>query len=181
MSKQTFIVDFFCKFLQKHFCSSQILLHFFRRFVPFSGFLFDLEQFLAAKLKYPAGRRVIALGSKREYGMAVASGVTNMFTPNLLLEFVQQTDETQSLLSASHKWVLRSSVPSTCTEVASWLHEKLNCHGSWEAIVAPGGTFGRFWVRNKPCRPFRGGSGARPGLWVPGDDELAISFRLITQ
>ena len=45
----------------------------------------------------------------------------------------------------------------------------MNCHGSWEAIVAPGGTFGRFWVRNKPCRPFRGGFGARPGLWVPGD------------
>ena len=24
-------------------------------------------------------------------------------------------------------------------------------------------------MRNKPCRPFSGGSGARPGLWVPGD------------
>ena len=58
----------------------------------------DLDQFLAAKLKFPAGHRVIAVCTQREYDTAVASGVTNMFTPRLLLEFVQQMDETQSVL-----------------------------------------------------------------------------------
>ena len=58
----------------------------------------DLDQFLAAKLKFPAGHRVIAVCTQREYDTAVASGVTNMFTPRLLLQFVQQMDETQSVL-----------------------------------------------------------------------------------
>ena len=61
--------------------------------------LVDLPNYLKVKLKFPRGRRVIAVTTKDEYDTAVASGTTNVFTPNGLLKFVYQIDEARSVFA----------------------------------------------------------------------------------
>ena len=63
--------------------------------------LVDLPGYLAAKIKHSAGRKVIGLCSQTEYDVAVtgsANPVSNLFTPNMLLKFLQQLDPTRSVL-----------------------------------------------------------------------------------
>ena len=62
--------------------------------------IIDLGKYLVTKLKYPAGHRVIAACTQEEFDLAVTSGVNNMFTPELLLKFIQQINETQSVLTS---------------------------------------------------------------------------------
>ena len=62
--------------------------------------LTDLPGYLAAKTKYEKGRKVIGLCCQEEYDVAVtgsANPVSNLFTPNMLLQFVQQVDPTRSV------------------------------------------------------------------------------------
>ena len=62
--------------------------------------LTDLPGYLAAKTKYEKGRKVIGLCCQEEYDVAVtgsANPVSNLFTPHLLLQFVQQVDPTRSV------------------------------------------------------------------------------------
>ena len=62
--------------------------------------LTDLPGYLAAKTKCEKGRKVIGLCCQEEYDVAVtgsANPVSNLFTPNLLLQFVQQVDPTRSV------------------------------------------------------------------------------------
>ena len=63
--------------------------------------LVDLPGYLAAKIKHSAGRKVIGLCSQTEYDVAVtgsANPVSNLFTPTMLLKFLQQLDPTRSVL-----------------------------------------------------------------------------------
>ena len=61
----------------------------------------DLPGYLAAKVKHPKDRKVIGLCCQAEYDIAVtgsANPVSNLFTPNMLLQFVvQQVDPTRSV------------------------------------------------------------------------------------
>ena len=60
--------------------------------------LTDLPGYLAAKIKHSQGRKVIGLCCQAEYDVAVtgsANPVSNLFTPNMLLQFVQQVDPTR--------------------------------------------------------------------------------------
>ena len=62
--------------------------------------LTDLPGYLAAKIKHSQGRKVIGLCCQAEYDVAVtgsANPVSNLFTPNMLLQFVQQVDPTRSV------------------------------------------------------------------------------------
>ena len=65
--------------------------------------LVDLPGCLAAKIKHSAGRKVIGLCSQTEYDVAVVTGSaklvsSNLFTPTMLLKFLQQLDPTRSVL-----------------------------------------------------------------------------------
>ena len=63
--------------------------------------LVDLPGYLAAKMKHSKGRKVIGLCSQTEYDVAVtgsANPVSNLFTPIMLLTFLQQLDPTRSVL-----------------------------------------------------------------------------------